>query len=223
MSTRGTLLFASSYPASFFFPKFSIVRFIGLLFSCRCSAIFLVARATRSRHCRYSCPVQRYWLNKPCTAAAYMHACKHSSLLRRTNVGLSLALWLVREFGSVHRGWLFFIFGVWICRIEPIFSLPQLAFDLTSTPMTPDSSRHRSSISLPAAPGTMSSILFAKRVIFEHSVSSPRPVITSRREENLNQAKVFKHPIDSQSPSSCLISPHLRPVLSQPAAVQRVS
>ena len=56
----------------------------------------------------------------------------------------------------------------------------------------------------------MSSILFAKHVSFEHSVSSPRPVITSRREEKNNKAKVFQHPIDShsQSASSCLISPH---------------
>ena len=56
----------------------------------------------------------------------------------------------------------------------------------------------------------MSSILFAKHVSFEHSVSSPRPVITSRREEKNNKAKVFQHPIDShsQSASSRLISPH---------------
>ena len=56
----------------------------------------------------------------------------------------------------------------------------------------------------------MSSILFAKHVSFEHSVSSPRPVITSRKEEKNNKAKVFQHPIDShsQSASSCLISPH---------------
>ena len=53
------------------------------------------------------------------------------------------------------------------------------------------------------------SILFTKHVSFEHSVSSPRPVITSRREEN-NKANAFQHPIDShsQSTSSCLISPH---------------
>ena len=56
----------------------------------------------------------------------------------------------------------------------------------------------------------MSSILYAKHVSFEHSVSSPRSVITSRREEKNNKAKVFQHPIDShsQSASSCLISPH---------------
>ena len=62
----------------------------------------------------------------------------------------------------------------------------------------------------PLPPGTMSSILLAKHVSFEHSVSSPRPVITSRREEKNNKAKVFQHPIDShsQSASSCLISPH---------------
>ena len=94
-------------------------------------------------------------------------------------------------------------------RSGPIFSLYQLAFDLTSTPTMPDSCRHRSSISLTTAPGTMSSILFAKHVSSEHSVSSPRPVITSRREQN-KKAKVFEHPIDShsQTTSSRLISPH---------------
>ena len=56
----------------------------------------------------------------------------------------------------------------------------------------------------------MSSILFAKHFSFEHSLSSPRPVITLRREEK-NKAKVFQHPINghSQSASSCVISPHL--------------
>ena len=89
-----------------------------------------------------------------------------------------------------------------------VFPLPQLAIELTSTPTMLDSSRHRSHSPLP--PGTMSSILFTKHVSFEHSVRSPRPVITSRREEKSNKAKVFQHPIDShsQSASSCLISPH---------------
>ena len=104
----------------------------------------------------------------------------------------------------------FLFFGVWIRRTGAIFSLPQLAIDLTDTPTMPDSSRHRLSISLTTAPGTMSSILLAKHVSFEHSVSSPYPVSTSRREEKNKKAKVFQHPIDShsQSPSSCPISPH---------------
>ena len=77
---------------------------------------------------------------------------------------------------------------------------------------------------LPLSPGTMSSILFAKHVSFEHSVSSPPPVITPRREKN-NNTKVFQHPIDSQSASCSLNSRH---VLSctccrSSAAVQRVS
>ena len=38
----------------------------------------------------------------------------------------------------------------------------------------------------PLALGIMSSIFFAKHVRFEHSVSSSHPVITSRREENIN-------------------------------------
>ena len=107
-------------------------------------------------------------------------------------------------------GWLFLFFGVWIRRIGLIFSLPQLAFDLTSTPTMLDSSRHRSSISLTTASGNNVKHSFAKHVSVEHSVSFPRPVITSRREEKNNKAKVFQHPIDShsQSASSCLINPH---------------
>ena len=104
----------------------------------------------------------------------------------------------------------FLFFGLWIRRTGAIFSLPQLAIDLTDTPTMPDCSRHRLSVSLTTAPGTRSSILLANLVSFEHSVSSPYPVSTSRREERNKKAKVFQHPIDSysQSPSSCPISPH---------------
>ena len=115
----------------------------------------------------------------------------------------------------------FLFFGVWIRRIGAIFSLPQLTIDLTDTPTMPDSSRHRSSISLTTAPGTMSSILFTKHVSFEHSVSSPYPVFTSRREEKNNKAKF----LSTQSP--VIVSPLYparsartsRPVLSESAAV----
>ena len=105
----------------------------------------------------------------------------------------------------------FFFFGVSIHRLGPIFSLPPIPFDLTCTPTMPDSSRHPSSISLTTAPGAMSTILFAKQVSIEHLVSYPRPLITSRREENIkNKPKVFSTPvIDSQPASSCLINPHL--------------
>ena len=131
--------------------------------------------------------------------------------VRRSIVGLSSALWLVRKFGFVRWGWLFPLLWSLDTSYWGYFSLPQLAIVLTDTPTMPDSSRHRSSISLTTstAPGTMSSILFAKHVSFEHSVTSPYPVFTSRREEKNNKAKVFQHPIDShsQSASSCPISP----------------
>ena len=123
----------------------------------------------------------------------------------RTSASVRLSDSFVNFDSCVADGF-FFFFGVWIRHIRPIFSLPQLAFYLTSTPTVLDSYRHRSSISLTTAP-RQSSILFAKHVSFEHSVSSP--VITSRREKN-NKAKVFQHPIDShsQSASCSLISPH---------------
>ena len=68
----------------------------------------LVARATRN--CRYSCPVQRYWLKKHALQLqlrmVHMHARMHTTV-RRSVVGLSSALWLVREFEFVRWGWLF--------------------------------------------------------------------------------------------------------------------
>ena len=47
-----TLSYASLYPASFFFVKFSIVCFVGMLFSWRCLWPFLVARATTRLLCK---------------------------------------------------------------------------------------------------------------------------------------------------------------------------
>ena len=93
------------------------------------------------------------------------------------------------------------------------FSLPtrfqpdKYAYDVWQQPTPIVDLTHQSLL----PPGTMSSILFAKDVSFEHSVSSPRPVITSKGEQN-NEAKVFQHPIDShsQSASSCLNQPALR-------------
>ena len=137
-----------------------------------------------------------------------MHACTQQCADRSS---ASVRLWdSLANFDSCVEDGFFLFFGVWICRIGTICSFCQFAIDLTGTPTMPDSSRHRSSISLTTAPGTMSSILFAKHVSFEHSVSSPYPVFTSRIEEKNNKAKVFQHPIDShsQSTSSCPISPH---------------
>ena len=141
-----------------------------------------------------------------------MHACTQQ-FVDRSSASVRLCDSFVTLDSCIEDGF-FLFFGVWIRRIGPIFSLPQLAIDLTSTRLrcliAADTDRRSHS---PLPPGTMSSILFAKHVSFEHSViiiSSPRPVITSRREEMNNKAKVFQHPINSHSQfaSSCLISPH---------------
>ena len=150
-------------------------------------------------HCSCSCAL--------CTC---MHACTQQSSIGHRP-----------QFGSVTRSW------IWIRALRMAFSsslefgyvVLGLFFPFPNSQSTwqvrlrcliaADTDRRSHS---PLPPGTMSlmsSILFAKHVSFEHSVSSPRPVITSRREEK-NKAKVFQHPIDShsQSASSCLISPH---------------
>ena len=105
----------------------------------------------------------------------------------------------------------FLFFGVWIRLIGAIFSLPQLTIDLADTPTMPARSRHRSSISLTSAPGTISNILFAKHVSFQYLVSSPYPVFTSREEKKRTWQKLFSTQstvIFTQAASSCPISPH---------------
>ena len=79
---------------------------------------FLVARATRNG--RYSCPVQHYWL-LACTAAAHspcMHAHNSSSIERRPQVRFSDSFMNLDSW--VEDGF-FFLFGVWIRRIGPLF------------------------------------------------------------------------------------------------------
>ena len=146
-----------------------------------------------------------------CSSAAARSACMHShnssSIERRPQFGsftrsciwiraLRMAFSSSLELGYVVLG-LFFPFpnslSTWQVRLRSL--------------TVADNDRRSY---LPLSPGTMSSILFAKHVSFEHSVSSPRPVITSRREKNNNnKAKVFQHPIDSQSASCSLISRHV--------------
>ena len=79
----------------------------------------------------------------------------------------------------------FFVFSVWTRRPRPTFPLFKLALRPGSTP---DSSRHRSSISLPRNHVAFS---FTKQVRFEHSIRSPSPIITLKREE--------KHPEKRQT------------------------
>ena len=167
MSTHVTLLFALSCPASFFLPKFWL--FASLVCCSLVLALlshFLVAKATRN--CRYSSRARR-WQSMHCSSAAARSACMHahnsSSIERRPQFGSFYSF--VNLDACVEDG-LFFFFGAWIRRIRPIFSLPQLAFDLTSTPTIPDSCRQRSSISLTAVP----------RNHFEHSFRKARQLWT---------------------------------------------
>ena len=131
-----------------------------------------------------------------------MHACTQQ-FVDRTSASVRLFDSFVNLDSCVENGF-FFLFGAWIHRIRPIFSLPQLAFDLTSTPTIPDSCRQRSSISLTAVPRNHVEHSFRKHVSFEHSVSSPRPVITSRRERKKTTTPKF---FSTQSTVSPLHAP----------------
>ena len=115
-----------------------------------------------------------------------MHACMHSGpsierppqfgFLTRSSISIRAARMAFSsslEFGYVVLGLFFFPSPT---RFRP----DKYAYDgrQKQTPIV-DLTSH-------CPPGTMSSVLFAKHVNFEHSVSSPLPVITSRREHNVN-------------------------------------
>ena len=199
----GTLVFGSSYPASFF----SIVRTVGWCSLGAACGLFIIIfilyyLASATGHCRYSCPVQCCPLNIACAHAPKLricvHECMHRSPLTHSRP----------QSASLTRSWnwirvsrmAFFFFGVWIRRIGPIFAFPNLL--LTSEirlRCLPGADTDRWS-DCPIPPGTMSSILFAKHVSFEHSIGSYHPIIPSRKEEDIkNQTKVFQHPIDNLS------------------------
>ena len=137
-----------------------------------------------------------------------MHACTQH-FVDRSSASVRLCDSFVILDSCVEDGF-FLFFGVWIRRIGPIFSLPQLAIELTSTPTMLDSSRHRSSISLTTAPGDHVEHSFRKahQLWTLSKLPSPCDYFEKRRKEQ--QGKSFQHPIDShsQSASSCLISPH---------------
>ena len=79
----------------------------------------------------------------------------------------------------------FFVFSVWTRRSRPIFPFSNLALRPGSSS---DSSRLRSSIS---PPWNHVALSLAKQVRFEHSIRSPSPITTSKREE--------KHPDKRQT------------------------
>ena len=137
----------------------------------------------------------------------------------RTSVSVRLFDSFVNLDPCVEDGF-FFFFGAWIRRIRPIFSLPQLAFDLTSTPTIPDSCRQRSSISLTAVPRNHIKHSFRKagQLWTLSKLHSPCHYFEKRKKNNNNKAKVFQHPIDSQSASCSLISRHVLSELGRGAA-----
>ena len=127
-----------------------------------------------------------------CSSAAARSACMHAHN--------SSSIECRPQFGSLTRSW------IWIRALRMAFSsslelgyvLLGLFFPFPNSLSTWQVRLQSLTVAdydprshLPLSPGTMSSILFAKHVSFEHSVSSPRPVITSRREKKKTRPKFF--------------------------------
>ena len=126
-----------------------------------------------------------------CSCVWCMHACTQQ-FVDRSSASVRLSDSFVNLDSCVEDGF-FFFFGVWIRRMGPLFSLPQLAFALTSAPTMPGSSRHRSSISLTIAPRNHVEHSFRKarqlRTLSE--LPSPCDYFEKRRKE---QGKSFSAP-----------------------------
>ena len=105
-----------------------------------------------------------------CAGACIVHSVGGASALGLVHVWIQIRV-------SMMVLLTFFVFSVLTHCPRPIFPLFKLALRPGSTP---DSRRHRSSISLPRNYVAFS---FAKQVRFEHSIRSPSPIITSKREE----------------------------------------
>ena len=120
-------------------------------------------------------------------------ACAGACIVR--SAGGASALGLVLIWIQIRASMMVFssFFSVWTLRSRPIFPLFKLALRPGSTH---DSSQRRSSISLPRNQVAFS---FARQVIFEHSIRSPSPIITSKREE--------KHPDKRQTNDQTKVSP----------------
>ena len=95
-----------------------------------------------------------------------------------------------------------FVFSVWIRRLRPIFPLSQVELCLAVRErwLTATNFDRRSHCL-----GTMPIFTFAKHVSFEHSTGIPCPVISSRRDGNINKRTKLKSflTLDRRS-----VSPH---------------
>ena len=139
-----------------------------------------------------------------------------------SNVGLCSALWLARELGFVCWEWIFLLLFSLDFLCKAYFSLAQLTFDLTGMPTMSNSSRHRSSISLPRN-HVRYSFRRARQLWTLNHLLSPCDCFEKRRRHQRpnksfsasnRQAVHFILPIRSVCTS--------RLVLSMRAAVQRV-
>ena len=109
--------------------------------------------------------------------------------------GTSTSLWLSDsyscEFGFVCQ-WrvIVFVFSVWIRRLRPIFT-PFSSRTLPRSTQTMTDSGQPSIVDLTAREPCRI-FTFAKHVTFEHSIGIPCPVISSRREGNINKQTKLK-------------------------------
>ena len=96
-----------------------------------------------------------------------------------------------------------FVFSVWIRRLRPIFPLSQVE-TLPRSTRTMTGQRPTSIVDL-TAQEPCRIFTFAKHVSFEHSTGIPCPVISSRREGNINKRTKLKSflTLDRRS-----VSPH---------------
>ena len=146
-----------------------------------------------------------------CTGAGSTHTWRASE--RRLHFD-SPTCTRVNSDSSVNDGYCFRLFNVDTSPSTYFSPFPSRTLPRSTRTMT-DSGQLRSSISLLGKPCRI--FTFAKHVSFEHSTGIPCPVISSRRDGNINKRTKTQKFLDarssiSQSASTCLCSGAPRPV-----------
>ena len=98
-----------------------------------------------------------------------------------------------------------FVFSVWIRRLRPTFPLSQVELRYSASQYANDDWQRPTSIVDLTAREPCRFFTFAKHVSFEHSTGIPCPVISPRREGNINKRTKLKSflTLDRRS-----VSPH---------------
>ena len=179
---------------------------------CACAWPWIVAQLPTASG---STVLQPSWIRRPSDGqqiswarvpwqSYHVHWCWIYGYMAGHRTSTSLWLWLALVWIRIHVSMMVivFVFSVWICRLRLFFPFPKS--NSASQYANEDWQRPTSIVDLTAREPCRI-FTFAKHVCFEHSTGIPCPVISSRRQGNINKQTKLKSflTLDRRS-----VSPH---------------